>query len=579
MRSTPATTTTTTTPMTDAQLKALIDQGVTDALAACDADRSQNGKDSYDSRTGVRRQAPLARECTYPDFMKYKPLYFKGTKGVIELTQWFKRMETVFRISSYTVENQIKFATCTLLGSALTWWNSHVRTVGHNVTYAMTWTNLKKKMIDKYCPRGEIKKLEVEMWNLKVKGTNVDVFKRVKASKPRTMQDAIEFAAELMDKKISTFTERQADNKRKFDDTSKNNENQQQSPKRKNVVRAYTVGSGEKKPCGGSKPLYSKCNYHHDGQCAPKCHKCKRVGHLARDCRSPTNANNNNNQRAPRANPRVLTCFQCGAHGHFKKDCLKLKNENQGNQARVGNAVARAYDVGAVGTKPNTNVVTGTFLLNNHYSSILFDTGADKSFVSTAFSSLIDIIPITLDYGVDVELADGRIIWVNTLIRGCTLNLLNHPFNIDLMPVEMGSFDIIIGMDWLSKYQAVIVCAKKIVRIPFGNEILIVHDDRSSHKHESRLNIISCTKTQKYLLKGCQVFLAHVTTKKVEDKSEEKRLEDVPLVRDFPKVFPEDLPGPAERAFRQRLHKTQFLTLGSSDPVCQEEGWIIPDVH
>ncbi|GJZ75625.1 putative reverse transcriptase domain-containing protein [Tanacetum coccineum] len=120
---------------------------------------------------------------------------------------------------------------------------------------------------------------------------------------------------------------------------------------------------------------------------------------------------------------------------------------------------------------------------------------------------------------------------------------MNHPFNIDLMPVEIGSFDIIIGMDWLSKYHAVIVCDEKVVRIPFGNEILIVHGDRSDNGHESRLNIISCTKTQKYLLKGCHVFLAHITAKKTEDKSEDKRLEDVPIVRDFPKVFPEDLSG------------------------------------
>ncbi|GJY96513.1 hypothetical protein Tco_0513423 [Tanacetum coccineum] len=107
----------------------------------------------------------------------------------------------------------------------------------------------------------------------------------------------------------------------------------------------------------------------------------------------------------------------------------------------------------------------------------------------------------------------------------------------------MSSFDVIIGMDWLSKYHVVIVCDKKIIRIPFGNEILIVHGDRSNNEHGSRLNIISCTKTQKYLLKGCHVFLAHVTAKKAEDKLEEKRLEDVPIVRDFPEVFLEDLPG------------------------------------
>ncbi|GKE48015.1 putative reverse transcriptase domain-containing protein [Tanacetum coccineum] len=111
------------------------------------------------------------------------------------------------------------------------------------------------------------------------------------------------------------------------------------------------------------------------------------------------------------------------------------------------------------------------------------------------------------------------------------------------MPVEMGSFDVIIGMDWLSKYHVVIVCDKKIVRIPFGNEILIVRGDESSNKHGSRLNIISCSKTQKYLLKGCYVFMAHVTAKKAKDKSKEKRLEDVPIICDFSEVFLEDLPG------------------------------------
>ncbi|GJR15661.1 putative reverse transcriptase domain-containing protein [Tanacetum coccineum] len=217
--------------------------------------------------------------------------------------------------------------------------------------------------------------------------------------------------------------------------------------------------------------------------------------------------------------------------------------EPKGNQAKNGNVVARAYAVGTVGKNPDANVVTGTFLLNNSYASILFDTGADRSFVSTAFSSLIDILPTTLDHGYDIELADGRIIRVNTLIRGCTLNFLNHPFNIDLMPVEMGSFDVIIGMDWLSKYHVVVICDEKLVRVPFRNEILIFHGDGSDNGYESRLNIISCTKIQKYLLKGCPVFLAHVTTKKIEDKSEKKRLEDVSTVREFPKIFPEDLSG------------------------------------
>ncbi|GJV70909.1 putative reverse transcriptase domain-containing protein [Tanacetum coccineum] len=363
----------------------------------------------------------------------------------------------------------------------------------------------------------------------------------VMASKPKTIQDAIEFATELMDQKIRSLADNQAKNKRKFDDTSRNNHNQHQPFKRHNVARAYTVGLGENKVYGGSKPLYPKCNYHHDGQYAPKCTNYKRTGHLAQDYRSQPATTKN--QRPPRANQRVLTCFECGAQGHYKRDYPKLKNKNQGNQAGNGNVVARAYAMGTAGINPNSNVVTSTFLLNNRYALILFDTGVDRSFVSTAFSSLIDIIPTILNHGYDIELADGKIIWVNTLIRGCTLNFLNHPFNINLMPIEIGSFDVIIGMDWLSKYHAIIVCDEKIVRIPFGNEILIVRGNGSDNRHESRLNIISCTKTQKYLLKGCQVFLAHITMKKTEDKSEEKRLEDVPIVRDFLEVFTEDLSG------------------------------------
>ncbi|GKA73039.1 putative reverse transcriptase domain-containing protein [Tanacetum coccineum] len=215
-----------------------------------------------------------------------------------------------------------------------------------------------------------------------------------------------------------------------------------------------------------------------------------------------------------------------------------MRNNDRGNQAGNDKAPTKVY----VGANPD-NVVAGTFLLNNHYAYILFDTSADRSFVSTTFSSQIDITPSTLDHYYDVELADGRIIRLNTILKGCTLNFLNHQFNINLMPVELGSFDAIIGMDWLAKYQAVIMCAEKIVRIPWKNKTLIIHGDGSTQGNVTRLNIISCTKAQRYIEKGLPIFLAHVNVKEVEDKSEKKRLEDVPIVQDFPEVFPEDLPG------------------------------------
>ncbi|GKB46751.1 reverse transcriptase domain-containing protein [Tanacetum coccineum] len=245
-------------------------------------------------------------------------------------------------------------------------------------------------MTNKYYPRVEIKKLEAELWNLKVKesdkieryvgGLPDMIHGSVVASKPKTMQEAIEIATELMDKKIHTFAERQTKNKRKQDDNQ-----QQQQNKRQNTGRAYTAGSGEKKPYGGSKPLCAKCNYHHDGPCAPKCHKCNRVGHLARDCRSTANANTANNQRGTGAGQKP-TCYECGVQGHFKRDCPKLKNNNRGNHGGNGNAPAKEYAVGRAGTNPDSNVMTGTFLLNNSILILVFlILAADKDLCSTNF--------------------------------------------------------------------------------------------------------------------------------------------------------------------------------------------------
>ncbi|GJX64864.1 putative reverse transcriptase domain-containing protein [Tanacetum coccineum] len=291
-----------------------------------------------------------------------------------------------------------------------------------------------------------------------------------------------------MDQKVLTINKRQAEQKRKLEFNVGNNQGHQQQNKRQSTRRAYTAGPGEKRKYTRLVPLCTKFNYHHKGPCAPRCNKYKKIGHLAHDCRSSGPNGNNNNHGNFGTTQNAITCYECGVQGHFKKDCPKLKNGNCGNQRGNGNAQAKVYVVGNVGTNPDSNVVTGTFLLNDCYASILFDTGADRSFVFTTFSSLIDITPTTLDHYYDVELANGKIIGINTIIRGCTLNFLDHPFNINLMPVELGSFDIIIGMDWLSKYHIVIDCAEKIICIPWGNETLIVNGDgRSSILEEDIL--------------------------------------------------------------------------------------------
>nr|GEW83042.1 putative reverse transcriptase domain-containing protein [Tanacetum cinerariifolium] len=484
--------------MTSESVQAMIDQAL--------LRNSTNGDGSQSSHEDDPRHVQTTRPCFYVDFMKCHPLNFKGNEGVVGLTRWIKKMEFVFNISGCTIENQ---------------------------AYGMTWEVLKKKMTDKYCPQGELKKLEIELWNLKlvanenkkidkyISGLPYSIYGNVKSSKPRTLDETIELTNDMMDQKLRTCAER-ADNKRKNEDTSRNNQGHQQQPfKKQNVAKVYNMGTRERKSYEGSLPKCAKYQCHYNGPYTQKCHKCNKVGHFARNCRSSGNANVANAQRDAKETPKGNGCFEYGASGHFKRDCPKLKNKNGGNRNAQGwvYAVGNAKKNENAPMNPDPNVVTGTFLLNNRYATILFDTGADRSFISIAFSSLVNIDPTPLVSSYYVALADGKIVGIDTIIRGCTINLLNHPFNIDLMPIELGSFDVIIGMDWLRRCHAVIVCDEKLVQIPYGNETLTFRGNESNNGRESRLTVISCSKAQR------------------------KQLKDVPIVQDFPEVFPEDLPG------------------------------------
>nr|GFA41783.1 reverse transcriptase domain-containing protein [Tanacetum cinerariifolium] len=497
---------------------------------------SSGGDGSHSSHVENPRNMHTARPCYYTDFMKCRPLNFKGTEGTVGLTRWIEKMESVFNISGCVVENH--------------------------------FVSNETEKVDKY-----------------ISGLLDNIYGNVKSSKPKMLDDTIELANDLMDQKLRTYAERKSDSKRKADDISRIN---QQPFKKQNVAKAYNLGSAEKKTYEGNAPKCTKCQRNHSGPCTLKCHKCRKIGHDARDYRSTGNTNATKKIKVAigqtlgemvvlsveiRDISREIVLSwrtRIGEMGMLKdgcmlwvmqrgmemlretrtqmssrRDCPKLNNKNEGN----GNAQGWVYVVGnaerngnAAGN-PDSNVVTGTFLLNNRYASILFDTSADRSFVSTAFSSLIDIIPTPLDNHYDVELADGKIVGINTIIQSCTLNFLNHPFIINLMPVELVSFDAIIGMDWLRRHHTVIVCDEKLVRVPFGNETLVFHGAESYIERESRLSVISCSKVQEYRAKGCHVFLAQISATKEDDKPKGKQVKDVPIVQDFPEVFPEDLPG------------------------------------
>nr|GEW01830.1 reverse transcriptase domain-containing protein [Tanacetum cinerariifolium] len=258
---------------------------------------------------------------------------------------------------------------------------------------------------------------------------------------------------------LTGYATKNAKNKKRLEVNQRDNRGQQPPFKRQNlrgqnVARAYTASRNEKRGYVGPLPYCNKCKIHHEGPCTVKCRKCNKVGHMARDCKNaivvPTT------QRASIVNQRVPTCFECGRQGHSRNECSKLKNQNRGNKAdkKTKEARGKAYVLGEGEANPDSNVVMGTCLLNNHYASILFDSGVDQSFVSTTFSTMLDITSDTLDVSYAVELANERISKTNIILRGCTLGLLGHPFNIDLMPVEIRNFDVIIGMDWLANHHA-----------------------------------------------------------------------------------------------------------------------------
>nr|GEU50525.1 hypothetical protein [Tanacetum cinerariifolium] len=348
--------------------------------------------------------ASMAQDCSFAGFMKCGPMQFHGTEGAVGLVRWFEKMENTFEISECAEGKKVKFATTTLHGRALTWWNSQVTTLGREVEVAngRPWAEVKQMMTDEFCPTEEVQRLEDELRHLKLKDMNIahGKLKMRGQTKP-------EFLLSV------TIVE--------------------------NAILINALQSVK---------------------------NCGRMEHKAKDCQSKNVA------LGAVVQPNIV-CYKCKERGHKSYECLKRTDR------RGGNAQGQAYVICDAEQNQGPNVVTGTFLLNNRYATMLFDSGADKSFMDIKFSHLIDIKPVKLNSSYEVELADEKVVSTNSVLRGCTLNLLDHLFDINLMPIELGTFDVIVGIDWLVERDALIVCGRKEVYVPYKNKTLVVKSDSS----------------------------------------------------------------------------------------------------
>ncbi|GJV51932.1 putative reverse transcriptase domain-containing protein, partial [Tanacetum coccineum] len=401
--------------------------------------------------------------CSYKTFMNGKPHSFKGTEGVVGLKRWFEKMEQVFEICKCAEDDKdgTRAWTLTLKGDDIEAYSNRFHEL---VLMCPELVSTESKKIEKY----------IRGFPERIKGN-------ITSSKPATLHEAINMAHELVEQSVRGRAARIGkSNKRKWEDNQRNNNNNnhkynnnhnnnnnnrnqnnnhhQQQNRRPETVKAYVAAPAGGKIYAGNLPKCNRCNLHHHGPCPQKCQRYQRIGHMEKDCR---------------------VRLQGAAY-------VVIENPQQ-----------------------NPNVVTGTFLLNDHYSCILFDSGAEKSFVSSAFTHFIDITPATLNTSYEIELADGKVVSTNTILRSCTLVLCNHVFKIDLLPTRLGSFDVIIGMDWLAYHRALIDYYEKIVCIPLPNDkILKVQGERP----EKDLRSLACI------------------------KADEKKLDDIRVVRDFPKL-------------------------------------------
>ncbi|GJT19676.1 putative reverse transcriptase domain-containing protein [Tanacetum coccineum] len=454
--------------------------------------------------------------CSYMTFTACNPKEFDGKGGAIALTRWIEKMESVFKNSGCTANQRVRYAASVAYGGVLSKkrdGETGERVLEPHYGTSIDWY-LKSMENDK---RNEIEESSRQWstWkdNKKSKtGSGYVVTPRQGGNARHNMKD-INIAHVTVVTYVATF------------------------PPKSDNVNTYLK-------C-------AKCyTFHPENAPCKLCYNCQKSGHFVRQCWAPIRKVAPVNAVKMGQNQR--TCYECRSLDHLRYDCPKWKQatgparnllafkgnkntRNNGNQAR-----GKAFNGNAVEALQDPKVVTSIFSLNNQFATVLFDSGADFSFISTEFAPLLNVVPCLVNPGYAIEIADGKSVEVDRVIRDCKLELGNSLFTIDLIQLGHGSFDVIVGMDWLSKNKVVIVCHKKVVEIPIDEGgILRVHGERVWKADKALMNV----------------------------NVDEPMISDIPVVRGFTDVFPEDLSGlPSQRQVEFRIDLVSGVTSIAKSP-------------
>ncbi|GKB57107.1 putative reverse transcriptase domain-containing protein [Tanacetum coccineum] len=413
--------------------------------------RNQNGDAVNDNIQGDVRNVIVnnnRRGCTYKEFLACNPKEYDGKGGAI-YTCWIEKMESVQDMSGCEENQKVKYTAGSFVGKALTWWNSQIHTRSREAAVGHT----------AYTDRFH------------------ELAREVAATEPKTIHRAVQKAETLTDEAVRSGSLKKNLEKKGNDGEPSRDRNVRDVNKRTRTENAFaTTTNTVRREYNGIILECVSCNLHHPPEIPCRaCFNCGRPGHMIKDCKVAPRMVNPMNAR----NPTVVlgACYECGGTNHFKAACPRL------NQAQRTGTWVKGVMPGSRGGSPGPIIVTGTFTLNDHYATTLFDSGADYSFVSTTFIPLLGIEPSELGFSYEIEIASGQLVEIDKVIRGCKLEIEGHMFDINLIPFGSGSFDVIIGMDWLSNHKAEIICHEKVVRIPLQEgQVLRVIGERPEEK-------------------------------------------------------------------------------------------------